>query len=63
MSVCSPGLVGRAQLEDFAIAIGLRNDYMEGMYWMDGSPVAFLNFADGEPNSGGYEICFGECVT
>lgn len=63
MSVCSPGLVGRAQLEDFAIATGLRNSFMEGMHWVDGSPVGFLNFADGEPNGAGYEECVGECVT
>lgn len=59
INLSSTGMLSKAQLEFSSLFIGLRNSYTDGLTWMDGSPVTFFNFEDGEPNSPDVEQCGG----
>ncbi|KAK7077351.1 hypothetical protein SK128_027287, partial [Halocaridina rubra] len=46
-------MVYEQHLSATSVWIGMKND-VDGNRWLDGTPVTFFNYADGEPNSGGY---------
>lgn len=58
--MCISGLIGKANIGDVSIWIGLQNEVNGGLHWADYSPVTFFNFGDGEPNGAdGDEHCGG----
>lgn len=52
-------LISSEHLSQSVVWVGMMNDY-DGNRWTDGTPVAFLNWNDGEPNGYYSEECIGK---